>query len=417
MLFTRKQDKPHVPSKVKAFGRARLEIAQRAQDREAWDNLWKPPMQEFPFEWGPHWKQCVEYKVDDFSTEVGFLIDVLGLPVNAFNPDYAMFTSPERDFFFAVVQTSDGMKSTPPDALRIQFMVADIFALTEKLKGRGVQFEGEPGPVAEGSEQWVASFRTPHGIHLEIWGLVEMVPDRVDKPQTERKPETAAPADGRNAHIEVDRPTTRLLPADEMLEDESLDEALSDQDLAEEDQVDEFLSVERESVERQSRSQRDSEFDDAASGEYRYSRKVRTTEVDETPSNESTRYQPQVAEPKPQYTVKHKALELPESAEAEQPDRASESASSHNGHRKKVRLLPRSAVRAAVPSAITSPSLPQAADREGGASFKPAPKKSEPEKTASIWDDFSEDVEYLDLEEPSEEDDYHYKPIPLNRDE
>ena len=173
MFSNRKQQAAHIPARVRAYGRARIEIAQRALNRQDWDALWKPPQQPFPFVWGEHWKQCVEYKVDDFAAEVGFFIDVLGLPVNAFNADYAMFTSPKHDFYFAVVGAASGEPSTPPGALRLQFMVADLFATVEELQLRGIQPDQPPQPLFEGSQQWVASFRTPHGICLEIWGLVE----------------------------------------------------------------------------------------------------------------------------------------------------------------------------------------------------------------------------------------------------
>jgi len=114
----------------------------------------------------------VEYRVDDFAAEIGFLIDILGLPVNAFDPDYAMFTSPEGEFFFAVVPAGEGT-STPPDAIRLQFMLADIFATADELESRGIAFEQPPQPVAPGAALNIATFRTPHGICIDLWGTVK----------------------------------------------------------------------------------------------------------------------------------------------------------------------------------------------------------------------------------------------------
>lgn len=197
-MFAHKAIKSHVPARVRAYGRARLDIAQRALTPQDWEKLWKPPIHPFPFRWGPHWKQCVEYRVADFTAEVGFLIDILGLPVNAFNPNYAMFTSPNRDFYFAVVPAEPGAPSTPPDALRIQFMVEDIFALAQTLKERGIVFEQEPAPLAENSSQWVASFCTPNGIGMEIWGLVDTRPTAAEAltPFTSDEKETTTFAPG-----------------------------------------------------------------------------------------------------------------------------------------------------------------------------------------------------------------------------
>lgn len=172
-MFGRSDQPPahYVSPRVRAYGRARLEVARRAQSGQEWDILWKPPIHDFPFKWGPYWKQCVEFKVDDFAAEVGFFIDILGLPVNAFNPDYVMFTSPNRDFYFAIVPVPAGDESTPPNAIRLQFMVEDVFVLTEELERRGVIFEQYPQPIGERSQQYVACFRTPHGILVDLWGL------------------------------------------------------------------------------------------------------------------------------------------------------------------------------------------------------------------------------------------------------
>ena len=161
-----------VNPRVRAFGKARIDIARRAHSHEDWEKLWKRPVHSFPFAWGDCWKQCIEYKVDDFPAEVGFFIDVLGLPVNAFDPDYAQFTSPHGDFFFAVIPTPEDHYSTPPDALRLQFLVADIFATTEELQSRGIVFEQPPQPCQAGSSLYIGYFRTPHGICVDLWGIV-----------------------------------------------------------------------------------------------------------------------------------------------------------------------------------------------------------------------------------------------------
>ncbi len=161
-----------VNPRVRAFGKARIDIARRARSQEEWDRLWKRPTHAFPFDWGEAWKQCIEYKVDDFAAEVGFFIDVLGLPVNSLDEGYAQFTSPHGDFFFAVVPTLEDQYATPPDALRLQFMVADIFATADELQNRGIEFDQVPQPCQEGSSLYIGCFRTPHGLCVELWGNV-----------------------------------------------------------------------------------------------------------------------------------------------------------------------------------------------------------------------------------------------------
>src|SRR4030042_1987673 len=146
--------------RVRAYGKARLDIAGRATSQSQWEKLWKHPVNSFPFVWGDSWKQCIEYRVDDFPAEVGFYTDILGLPVNAHDPGYAMFTSPQGDFFFSVVPTPLTAHSTPPDAFRLQFSVKDIIAITQELQQRGIDFEQTPLPVHPGSSLSIASFRT-----------------------------------------------------------------------------------------------------------------------------------------------------------------------------------------------------------------------------------------------------------------
>lgn len=158
--------------RIRAYGKARLDLARRARNGEEWRRIWKPPSNPYPFQLGGAWKQCIEYKVDDFAAEIGFFIDILGLEVNSLDPGYAQFTSPQRDFYFAVVETPPGLAATPPDALRIQFMVQNIFATAEDLQERGILFEIPPQPCQAGSALNIGSFRTPHGIAIELWGIV-----------------------------------------------------------------------------------------------------------------------------------------------------------------------------------------------------------------------------------------------------
>jgi hypothetical protein len=162
-----------VNPRVRAYGKARIDFAQRAKSPDDWDRLWVQPANAFPFSWGGSWKHSVEYKVDDFAAEVGFFIDILGLTVNIFDPGYAMFTSPQGDFFFSVVPAAGLGASTPPDSLRLQFMVSAITTLSRELEMRGIAFDQPPEPVQPGSSLMVGSFRTPHGICIDLFGMDE----------------------------------------------------------------------------------------------------------------------------------------------------------------------------------------------------------------------------------------------------
>ena len=217
----REQTRPHVSPKVRAYGRARIDIAKRVVTRQDWETLWKQPQHEFPFKWGKYWKQCIEYRVDDFAAEIGFFIDMLGFPVIAFDPSYAMFSSPAGDFSFAVVQTPEDNLSTPADAIRIQFMVEDITATVEELERRGVRFVQSPTPLSEGSSMYLAAFQSPHGILLEVWGE--------GTPEEKESPEVSAAAES----VEESEAETEQILLEDELEDVSI-EALEEDDLFEE---------------------------------------------------------------------------------------------------------------------------------------------------------------------------------------
>ncbi|MBI2923456.1 MAG: VOC family protein [Planctomycetes bacterium] len=168
---------------ARQYGAARLEVARAAKTPEDWKKMWKKPAHEWPIKWGTCWKQCTEYRVGDFAAEVGFFIDVLGFPTNAFGHDYAMFTSPEKDFFFSVAPAPAGEKPTAPDSIRLQFMVADLYGTVLELENRGIPFEKKP-ESHQGTPITSATFRTPHGVAVDLWGMVDpktTIRRRVDK--------------------------------------------------------------------------------------------------------------------------------------------------------------------------------------------------------------------------------------------
>ncbi len=164
------QDLAAVDPRIRAYGKARLDMAQRMHSQEDWERVWVPARHSFPFHWQDARKYSFEYTVDEFAAEVGFFIDVLGFPVTAIGTDYAMFTSPDDAFHFAVVPTPPDGRPTPADTVCMQFMVADILAAAAELESRGVTFESRPQPVTPGSRQLSGYFRTPNGVCVDLWG-------------------------------------------------------------------------------------------------------------------------------------------------------------------------------------------------------------------------------------------------------
>lgn len=163
-----------IDPRIRAYGKARIDVTRRARDEREWQTQWREPRYPFPFRWEGGWRHCIQYTVDDFAAEIGFYIDVLGFPVNAFSPSYAQFTSPDQAFFFAVAAIQEGAQSTPFDSLRMQFMVEDLPATIEELEKRNISFERKP----ESDEVFpaIAILRSPHGIGIELWGVVRDQP-------------------------------------------------------------------------------------------------------------------------------------------------------------------------------------------------------------------------------------------------
>ena len=163
----------HINPRIRAYGKARIDITRRAKDEKDWQEKWRDQLHSYPFTKGEGWDFCIEYKVDDFAAEVGFFIDFFGFPSSAFSPNYAQFTTPNCDFYFSVSEAQEGEVSTPPDAIRIQFNVADIMEVVKELENRGIEFEHQPQPIQDTSEILVGCFRTPHGVCIDLWGTRE----------------------------------------------------------------------------------------------------------------------------------------------------------------------------------------------------------------------------------------------------
>jgi hypothetical protein len=161
-----------IAAKCRMLGEARIDVAKKAKTREDWERLWDEAAHPYTFEWGDCWKQCIEYKVADFAAEVGFYIDILGMPPNALSEDYAMVMSPDGAFYLSFSLGKEAESPTPPEAISIQFMLKDILKAAEELESRGIVFDEKPQPYGEGSPLYRCIFRTPNSIPVHLWGMV-----------------------------------------------------------------------------------------------------------------------------------------------------------------------------------------------------------------------------------------------------
>ena len=160
-------------AKFRDLGKKRIEAVKSFTKPEDWKTGWDTPKFPYLFELGPCWKQMIQYFVDDFAAEAGFFIDCMGFTSNAFGEDYAMFTSPDHDFYFSIVPSSEKQAATPTDAIIIEFMIKDILTVALELEKRSICFEEKPHAFEEDSPLFCASFRTPNGYKVRLWGIVE----------------------------------------------------------------------------------------------------------------------------------------------------------------------------------------------------------------------------------------------------
>jgi hypothetical protein len=154
------------------LGKKRLEVCAQVKSAEDWKRLWSDPPHEFPFEYGTCWNFCTEYRVANFEAEVGFFTDGLCLDSYVLQPDYAMFTDPEKSFYFAFVPAGE-TPATGGGCLRLAFLINNIVATIADLESRGIAMTAPAAGPWPGSPMLKATFETPNGIQIDLWGMTD----------------------------------------------------------------------------------------------------------------------------------------------------------------------------------------------------------------------------------------------------
>lgn len=220
--------KYHINPRIRAYGKARIDITRRASDESEWQSKWRAPLHSYPFTPGEGWQFCFEYKVDDFAAEVGFFIDVLGFEVRAFSPSYAQFTDPYNDFCFGVAATQEGEQSTDPETIRLQFNVDHILETVKTLEMRGIVFQQPPVPISGQPHLLVGYFRSPHGVCIDLFGEISLDDEDDDYPREEEEDEA-----------ETDRRIKEILGLSADPDDDIDEEEFTYEDEAEAEDLDE----------------------------------------------------------------------------------------------------------------------------------------------------------------------------------
>lgn len=145
-------------------------LGKKRVENFAISNTSELPKNPYSPHWGSCWKLSFEYKVTNFAAEIGFFIDILGFETNIFSTSYAMFTNPDQDSFFSIIQAQGEETPTQAESIKIHFVVKDLFQLSDELKNRNVSFLQPPMSAGEGTDLYSAILETPHGVMIELWG-------------------------------------------------------------------------------------------------------------------------------------------------------------------------------------------------------------------------------------------------------
>lgn len=150
------------------LGEKRIEAHQKGNSSYPSKNSYSPY-------WGNCWKLSFEYKVSNFPSEAGFFVDILGFEFNVFTSTYLMLTNPDQDSFFSIIQTKENDVPTPPESIRMHFVVKDIFSLVNELRDKHSIPILSPELAGEGSNLYSSILNTPHGVKIELWGSKKII--------------------------------------------------------------------------------------------------------------------------------------------------------------------------------------------------------------------------------------------------
>ena len=106
--------------------------------------------------------------VNEYDACLAFYRDVLGLPLEASDENFAQFATQGTKLYLHRLGDKSLLRSR---GLEIHFEVPDVDVAYSKLLDRGVQFEHQPANMPWGAR--MAAFRDPEGNAIEIVGPLD----------------------------------------------------------------------------------------------------------------------------------------------------------------------------------------------------------------------------------------------------
>lgn len=160
---------------LRTHGAALITAASTARTADDWAAM--PKINGWPFAWGSCWQNCITIAVNDPETEIGWLHSVLGMSVFAWDAEreYLMMSSPDSALLLGIGRVREDAPALPEGSMLLELMLEDIEGSAAALAERGVEFD-EPirAPWGDAHPMRTAWLRTPGGIRVRLWGMVEV---------------------------------------------------------------------------------------------------------------------------------------------------------------------------------------------------------------------------------------------------
>ena len=144
----------------------------RIRSFSADSNSEQPSTVDYPFVWGECWTANIGVAVDDFESEVGFWVDIMGFRPFAFFESTLMFRSPDNSFGMSLSQATEDYP--PSHSITVELMLDNLEEATETIRSCGAEFSKTLFPVwGEGQTMRTSELVSPAGFRVILWGMVE----------------------------------------------------------------------------------------------------------------------------------------------------------------------------------------------------------------------------------------------------
>ena len=154
--------------KSKSFGNQRIEFVNAANSgTKKWEE-WAQPKNPWSHKWGSCWAHQTIYNVNDFPSEAGFFIDILGMDCGVLSAEYgyALINSEDGHFHLGLRPADKEHPAIIAGIISLDFMIEDLEVVTEKIESNGGVFKKKNYQL---DGLMVSDIISPAGILIRLW--------------------------------------------------------------------------------------------------------------------------------------------------------------------------------------------------------------------------------------------------------